>query len=105
MNRRQFVALGALASGWAAAGSQAGGSTAGLAALASGTTGTRLGGAKHGSADARRSFETDDAGLMGIYDAALATLNGNLRQMADFPGPVLVEGAAYAGIWQECGPQ
>lgn len=99
------MALGALASGWAAAGSRAGGSTAGLAARASAGTGTRQGDAKDAFADAARSFRTDDAGLMGIYDAALAILNGNILQTADFPGPVLVEGAAYPGIWQECGPQ
>ena len=28
----------------------------------------------------------------------------NVQVLPHFPGPVLIEGAEYAGIWQECGP-
>jgi hypothetical protein len=39
------------------------------------------------------------------WNAALATLTGNIRLTPHYDRPVLFEGATYAGIWQECGPQ
>jgi hypothetical protein len=103
VNRRRFLALGACASGWTAAGSRAGGSAALLADFASAENLPRT--PDDTPAEAARSFTTGDAGLRGVYEAALATLNSNVTRMPDYPGPVLVEGAAYPGIWQECGPQ
>jgi len=38
------------------------------------------------------------------WDAALAVLAGNLKQVPKYGHPVLLEGAVYPGIWQECGP-
>ncbi|WP_334268649.1 MGH1-like glycoside hydrolase domain-containing protein [Edaphobacter sp. HDX4] len=39
------------------------------------------------------------------WDAALACLAGNVRNVPRYDKPVLFEGAVYKGIWQECGPQ
>jgi hypothetical protein len=38
------------------------------------------------------------------WNAALAVLAGNVRQMPRYIHPVLVEGSTYGGIWQECAP-
>ena len=38
------------------------------------------------------------------YDRALEVLAGNVQVLPHFDSPVLIEGASYAGIWQECGP-
>ena len=38
------------------------------------------------------------------WQAALATLAGNVKQVPHFEQPVLFEGSAYRGTWQECGP-
>ena len=38
------------------------------------------------------------------WDAALAVLAGNLRNVPGYPHPLLFEGSTYQGIWQECGP-
>ncbi len=38
------------------------------------------------------------------WDAALATLSGNIDTVPSFDHPVLFEGSVYPGIWQECGP-
>jgi hypothetical protein len=38
------------------------------------------------------------------WDAALATLAGNIEHVPHFDHPVLLEGSVYKGIWQECGP-
>lgn len=38
------------------------------------------------------------------WDAALTALAGNIRTLPQYDHPVLIEGAVYAGIWQECGP-
>ena len=49
-------------------------------------------------------------GKMSDYDwektwnAALMTLDGNVRHVPKFSEPVLFEGSMYRGIWQECGP-
>jgi hypothetical protein len=39
-----------------------------------------------------------------MWDAALATLAGNVKVMPRFDKPVLQEGSVYRGTWQECGP-
>jgi hypothetical protein len=49
-------------------------------------------------------FSTDDLPRQTAYDRALAVLNANVQVLPRFDGPVLIEGANYAGIWQECGP-
>jgi hypothetical protein len=38
------------------------------------------------------------------WNQALAVLAGNIRFVPGYNYPVLWEGAAYRGIWQECGP-
>lgn len=55
--------------------------------------------------DAPCSFGTEDAALQRIYDAALATLSRNAVTFPSYPGPVLVEGSVYHGVWLECAPQ
>lgn len=86
MNRRDFLARGTLAAGWA----WSGGKSVGLS--------------EPGDAGAR-SFHSEDSELQRVYDAALATLHGNITHVAGFDGPVLVEGSTYLGIWLECAPQ
>ncbi|WP_294391498.1 alpha-L-rhamnosidase [uncultured Sphingomonas sp.] len=49
-------------------------------------------------------FHTANAGWQAAYDKALAVLAGNVRVMPYVSAPVLIEGATYQGIWQECGP-
>lgn len=39
------------------------------------------------------------------WDAAVATLEGNVELLTPYNHPVLIEGAQYRGIWQECAPQ
>jgi hypothetical protein len=50
-------------------------------------------------------FPTSDPEWRTTWDAALAVLAGNIHLMARYDHPVLVEGAVYPGIWQECAPQ
>jgi hypothetical protein len=50
------------------------------------------------------SFSTGNRDWQAAYDRALAVLAANVRVLPRFGGPVLIEGADYAGIWQECGP-
>ncbi len=49
-------------------------------------------------------FSTQDVRWQRAYDRALSILAGNVQLLPRFPKPVLIEGANYAGIWQECGP-
>ena len=49
-------------------------------------------------------FRTGNARWQTTYDKALSVLAGNVQVMPRFPGPVLIEGSSYAGIWMECGP-
>ncbi len=90
MNRRQFVAHGSLA-----------------AALT--LTNHPLFVARAGSGPeaqgALRVFSSDDADLMRVSEAALSTLHGNVVQLPAYPGPVLIEGSVYNGVWMECAPQ
>ena len=50
------------------------------------------------------SFETSDATYQRTYSNALSTLSRNVRQLAEYPDPVLIEGRVYGGIWLECAP-
>lgn len=38
------------------------------------------------------------------WDAALATLSGNVKLLSTYNRPVLIEGAEYRGVWLECAP-
>ncbi len=54
-------------------------------------------------------FVTKNAAWQKGYDRALEILAGNVQVMPPHPygrfdGPVLIEGAEYAGMWLECGP-
>lgn len=49
-------------------------------------------------------FPDKDPRWQRTWDAALSTLFGNIRSTPYYPDPVLIEGAVYPGIWQECGP-
>lgn len=49
-------------------------------------------------------FSTANRAWQAAYDKALAVLAGNVRIMPYVTAPVLIEGASYQGIWQECGP-
>ena len=48
--------------------------------------------------------QTSDADWTKTWDAALATMAGNVKPVPRFDQPVLHEGSAYRGTWQECGP-
>jgi hypothetical protein len=50
------------------------------------------------------SFSTSNTQWQQAYDRALQVLAANVQVLPRFPDPVLIEGAEYAGIWQECGP-
>jgi Mannosylglycerate hydrolase MGH1-like glycoside hydrolase domain len=50
------------------------------------------------------AFPSGDGRWQKTWDAALAVLAGNLRTVPRYPEPVLIEGAVYPGVWQECGP-
>lgn len=54
-------------------------------------------------ADAPR-FSTADTRWQAAYDKALKVLDANVQVMPYISKPVLIEGAVYKGIWQECGP-
>src|ERR1700761_3732328 len=56
-------------------------------------------------ADSAISFTTSDAHYQARYQAALDTLAANTVELAGVPGPVLIEGSEYRGIWLECAPQ
>ncbi|HEV2576985.1 MAG TPA: alpha-L-rhamnosidase [Acidobacteriaceae bacterium] len=56
-----------------------------------------------GTATAPR-FSTSNMTWQHAYDRALQVLAANVQVLPRFNGPVLIEGAEYAGIWQECGP-
>ncbi|MDF2925228.1 MAG: hypothetical protein K0R57_4142 [Paenibacillaceae bacterium] len=49
-------------------------------------------------------FRSDLDVLQQKYEAAVAGLYANCRQVHGFDRPVLIEGGAYPGIWLECGP-
>jgi hypothetical protein len=49
-------------------------------------------------------FNTQDAAWQLAYDKALGVLAANVQTLPRYAKPVLIEGAAYQGIWLECGP-
>jgi hypothetical protein len=49
-------------------------------------------------------FRTANQRWQAAYDKALMVLAKNVRVLPRYDKPVLIEGADYAGIWQECGP-
>lgn len=49
-------------------------------------------------------FPDADPKWQRVWNDALSTLSGNIRQVPRFDHPVLIEGAEYPGVWQECGP-
>ena len=49
-------------------------------------------------------FKTGNAKWQAAYDKALTVLSSNVQVVPRYSGPVLIEGADYAGIWMECGP-
>ncbi|MEG9430854.1 MGH1-like glycoside hydrolase domain-containing protein [Terriglobus sp. ADX1] len=55
-------------------------------------------------ADDAPVYQTSNARWQRTYDKALTVLAGNVRVMPRYPGPVLIEGSSYLGIWMECGP-
>jgi hypothetical protein len=73
-------------------------SAAALLAAGSG----RLSGADSGH-DAP-AFSTANQRWQRAYDGALRVLAGNVQVLPRDNAPVLIEGANYEGIWQECGP-
>ena len=50
------------------------------------------------------TYSTSNARWQNAYDKALAVLAANVQVMPYYSEPVLIEGASYRGIWQECGP-
>lgn len=52
----------------------------------------------------RPPFPSSDAAWTRTWDAALAVLAGNLRNVPGYSQPLLLEGSTYQGVWQECGP-
>lgn len=49
-------------------------------------------------------FSTSNRRWQKAYDGALQVLSGNVQTLPHIDASVLIEGADYAGIWQECGP-
>jgi hypothetical protein len=60
--------------------------------------------AKAPPVDSDISFTTNDAHYQNRYQSALDTLAANTVELAGVPGPVLIEGSEYRGIWLECAP-
>jgi hypothetical protein len=48
--------------------------------------------------------DSSDLAWRRTWDAAVAVLAGNIRNVPGTPRPLLFEGSTYQGIWQECGP-
>jgi len=49
-------------------------------------------------------YSTKNVKWQAAYDKGLAVLAANVQVVPRYSGPVLIEGADYAGIWMECGP-
>jgi hypothetical protein len=56
------------------------------------------------TAAASSMMQKDEGRWRQTWDAALAVLAGNVRDVPRYDRPVLFEGAVYPGIWLECGP-
>jgi hypothetical protein len=50
-------------------------------------------------------FPNDDPVWSTTWQDAITVLQGNIQTLPRFNSPVLLEGAVYPGVWQECGPQ
>lgn len=101
MKRREFVrTASATVAAWALRRP-----APGLAALASDGTGRPDARAGETSGAETWSFTTEADALGRVHAAALATLRGNVVSLGAYPGPVLIEGSVYRGVWLECGPQ
>ena len=48
--------------------------------------------------------QKSNADWQRTWNAALATLAGNVKRAPRFDHPILFEGSTYQGAWQECGP-
>ncbi|MGA8937721.1 MAG: alpha-L-rhamnosidase [Acidobacteriaceae bacterium] len=51
------------------------------------------------------AFPGGDPSWRAAWIEALAVLDANITTLPKYDRPVLIEGAVYAGVWQECGPQ
>jgi hypothetical protein len=68
---------------------------------------SRHGGSSKGRAsipEPRILFKTSDAKYQQTYSNAVSTLNGNVKELPEYPDPVLIEGSVYGGIWLEGAP-
>jgi hypothetical protein len=59
---------------------------------------------QHPAPAAPPRFPSADPRWQAAWEAALAVLAGNVKPVPGFDHPVLLEGAVYPGVWQECGP-
>lgn len=53
----------------------------------------------------RPIFPDSNAKWKRTWDSAVAMLHNNIKTLAPYAHPVLIEGAVYPGIWMECAPQ
>ena len=63
-----------------------------------------FGSAEGSAAQGAPRYTTADQGWQAAYDKALEVLRNNVQLLPGFDRPLLIEGAEYAGVWQECGP-
>lgn len=88
-----MVRLAALAAGGAA-----------MQGVGSSGVGAQTPAASRAQKTAAATLSKADAPWRQTWDAALAVLAGNVRDVPRYDRPVLFEGAVYPGIWMECGP-
>jgi hypothetical protein len=93
LTRRSMVRLAALAAGGAA-----------MQGVGSSGVGAQTPAASRAQKTAAATLSKADAPWRQTWDAALAVLAGNVRDVPRYDRPVLFEGAVYPGIWMECGP-
>jgi hypothetical protein len=65
---------------------------------------TAAGALAAGAGDGAPQFTCSNAKLQQTYTAAVTGLKDNVQSAFQFPRPVLLEGATYAGVWLECAP-
>ncbi len=63
-----------------------------------------IAGSARAETSAQPYYRTTNVRWQAAYDTALTVLDGNVQLMPRYSKPVLIEGAAYQGIWLECGP-
>ncbi len=51
------------------------------------------------------AIAADRSAWRSTWDAALRALAANVRTLASYNLPLLLEGSVYEGVWQECAPQ